>query len=356
MLKEKGKIEHEIWSDKLTKVYGKGDDAVKAVTQIDLRVEPGIHGFLGPNGAGKTTTISMLVGAISITEGRATIRNEKAGSVAAKQLIGFLPQDPTFYDKMTGEEYLIYMAKLGGLRTKEARKKAQELLAYFDLFDARARKIGNYSGGMKQKIGIAAALIHEPKLLILDEPTANLDPIGRADVIDKIKKLSDRVSVFVSSHILSEIEQMCKKVTMIDQGNIVISDSIANIKRKFVGNVFVLDTNMNKQLLKPLEKNENVLKVWLDEEDERIRIVPKDQEKLQKMIPKWIIDNNAILFGFHQPELSLQDVFMEIMSKKEEGGPTESNSDLSLNDRKKSKKEKSEKKSKKITFKEGDSR
>ncbi|MFX1499592.1 MAG: ATP-binding cassette domain-containing protein [Promethearchaeota archaeon] len=311
------KSKFEIWSHELTKIYGKGKEALEAVSEIDLRVKPGIHGFLGPNGAGKTTTINMLVGAISITKGIAKIRDNKAGSVTAKQIIGFLPQDPVFYEDMLGEDYLIYMGQLGGLQKREAKLKAQELLDFFDLFEFRNKEIGTYSGGMKQKIGIASALIHDPKVLILDEPTANLDPIGRADVINKIKSLSDRVSVFVSSHILSEIEQMCEDVSMIDQGKIVISDTIRNIKKSFITNLFILDTNMNEKLQNQLKDKEYVTSISLNEIDGKIHIIPKNAEKLREVIPEILVKNKAILYSFHQPELSLQDIFMEVMSKKE---------------------------------------
>ena len=317
MIKNEGKTKYEIWSEELTKIYGKGKEALEAVSEIDLRVRPGIHGFLGPNGAGKTTTINMLVGAISITKGRAKIRDEKAGSVAAKQIIGFLPQDPIFYVDMTGEDYLIYMGQLGGLQKQEAKKKAQELLDFFDLFEFRNKEIQTYSGGMKQKIGIAGALIHDPKVLILDEPTANLDPLGRADVIRKIKSLSDKVSVFVSSHILSEIEQMCEDVTMIDHGKIVVSDTIRNIKKSFIRNLYILDTNMNEKFLKQLKDEDFIASIRIEEIDEKLHIIPKDPEKLRDFIPQMLVKNKAILYSFHQPELSLQDIFMEIMSKKE---------------------------------------
>ncbi|NVM46991.1 MAG: ABC transporter ATP-binding protein, partial [Candidatus Lokiarchaeota archaeon] len=236
--------------------------------------------------------------------------------VTAKQIIGFLPQDPVFYDDMTGEDYLLYMGQLGGLQKQEARIKAQELLDFFDLFEFRKKEIGTYSGGMKQKVGIAAALIHDPKVLILDEPTANLDPLGRADVIQKIKSLFD-VSVFVSSHILSEIEQMCEDVTMIDQGKIVISDTIRNIKKGFISNLFILDTNMNEKFLKHLKDEEYITSIRIDDIDGKIHIIPKDPEKLRELIPQMLVKNKAILYSFHQPELSLQDIFMEIMSKKE---------------------------------------
>ena len=318
MIQKKLKINYEVWSERLTKIYGKGIEALEAVSKIDLRVKPGVHGFLGPNGAGKTTTYNMLVGAISITEGKAKIRGKKAGSVAAKQVIGFLPQDPVFYEDMTGEDYLIYMGQLGGLKSKEAKRKAQELLDYFDLFDARNREISKYSSGMKQKIGIAAALIHDPKVLILDEPTANLDPLGRADVIKKIRALSDKVSVFVSSHILSEIEQMCEDVTMINHGKIVISDSIKNIKKSYVSNLYILDTDMNEKFLEMLKNIDFISKVRIEEIDGKIHIIPKDQDKLRELIPQMLIKNKATLYSFYQPELSLQDIFMEIMAKKED--------------------------------------
>ena len=318
MIQKNLKINYEVWSERLTKIYGKGKEALEAVSKIDLRVKPGVHGFLGPNGAGKTTTYNMLVGAISITEGKAKIRGKKAGSVAAKQVIGFLPQDPVFYEDMTGEDYLIYMGQLGGLKSKEAKRKAQELLDYFDLFDARNREISKYSSGMKQKIGIAAALIHNPKVLILDEPTANLDPLGRADVIKKIRDLSDKVSVFVSSHILSEIEQMCEDVTMINHGKIVISDSIKNIKKSYVSNLYILDTDMNEKFLEMLKNIDFISKVRIEEIDGKIHIIPKDQDKLRELIPQMLIKNKATLYSFYQPELSLQDIFMEIMAKKED--------------------------------------
>lgn len=314
----------EIWSSNLSKIFKgekKGAD-FRAVDKIDLRVEPGIHGFLGPNGAGKTTTINMLIGALSISEGEAKIEEYKAGSVGAKQLIGFLPQDPQFYGNMSGEEYLVYVGKLGGLSTRDARKRAQEMLKYFDIWDARERAVSKYSGGMRQKIGIAAALIHDPKILILDEPTANLDPIGRQNIIDKIKELSGKVSVFVSSHILAEIEEMCSKVTMINHGQIVVSDTIKNIKQNYIGNTFILHTNKNMEIWQSLQADQDMEQSWIDEEheDRPIKIIPKNVETLQMKVPRIVINHNAILYYFKQPEVSLQDIFMTIMAKKTDGG------------------------------------
>ena len=168
---------------------------------------------------------------------------------------------------------------------------------------------------MKQKIGIAAALIHDPEILILDEPTANLDPIGRADLVDKIKKLSKRMSVFVSSHILSEIEQMCEMVTMINKGKIILRDTIKNIKKRYneSANIFVLDTNMNKKVLEYVKQKSYVTRAWIDDTDNKIHVVPKDNKVFQESIPIITAENDATLKGFFQEEASLQDIFIDII-------------------------------------------
>ena len=323
MIKDKSFIP-EIWTQELTKIYDRGVNSVKAVDRIDITMESGIHGFLGPNGAGKTSTINMLIGAISITEGKAKIKGEYAGSRIAKRIIGFLPQNPHFYDTMTGEQYLKFVGELSGLRRKYTQEKVLELLGKLELLEARDREIEKYSEGMKQRIGIAAALIHDPDLLIMDEPTSNLDPIGRAHIIKDIKELSKKMSVFVSSHILSEIEQMCEKVTIINRGKIVLTDTIKNIKKmhsiKGGQNIVFLDTSSNEKLIKQLKEKDYIAKAWIDETDNKIHMISTDIEMLQKAIPKMIIENDVILRAFHQPETSLQDIFIEIIedeAKKE---------------------------------------
>ncbi len=316
MVQEKSFIP-EIWTQELTKIYGKGINSVWAVDEINITMEPGVHGFLGPNGAGKTTTINMLIGAISITEGKAKIKGENAGSIKARRLIGYLPQNPSFYDTMTGEQYLKFVGELSGLRRNDAKQKALELIENLDLLEARDRKIEKYSEGMKQRIGIAAALIHDPELLILDEPTSNLDPIGRAKIIKHIKELSRKMSIFVSSHILSEIEQMCEKVTIINRGKIILTDTIKNIKKmhsiKESRSIVILDTSSNEKLIQQLKEKDYIANAWIDETDNKIHIISKDIKMLQKAISIMIIEKDVILREFHQPETSLQDIFIEII-------------------------------------------
>ena len=232
-------------------------------------------------------------------------------------MIAFLPQDPSFYDSMTGEQYLKFVGELSGLRRNDAKEKTLELLGKLELLEARNRKIEKYSEGMKQRIGIAAALIHDPELLMLDEPTSNLDPIGRANIIKDIKELSKKMSVFVSSHILSEVEQMCEKVTIINKGKIILTDTIKNIKKmhsiKESQNIVILDTSSNKKIIPMLKEKDYISNTWIDDTDNKIHIVSKDLEMLQKAIPKLIIENDIILREFHQLESSLQDIFIEII-------------------------------------------
>ncbi|MBN1803136.1 MAG: ABC transporter ATP-binding protein [Candidatus Lokiarchaeota archaeon] len=308
---------YEIWTENLTKIYGRGQKQVNAVNGINLRVEPGIHGFLGPNGAGKTTTINMLVGAMLSTSGTARIRGYKIGSIKSRRLLGFLPQDPAFYDNKTGLQYLLYMAQLNGIKKKFARQKALELIKFMDLENAKDRKIGKYSGGMKQKIGIAAALIHEPDILILDEPTANLDPMGRADVIAKIKQLSKRMSVFVSSHILSEVEQMCERVYVINKGKIILADTITNVKQMHSknSNKYVLDTDANERVMKMLKKTNYIKKIAIKPSDGKINLVPFNSAEFQRVLPQLLGSAGITLKSFFLEESSLQDIFVNIIAR-----------------------------------------
>lgn len=309
------KEDYEIWTQDLTKIYNKRSKQTKAVDCINLRVEPGVHGFLGPNGAGKTTTINMLMGAISITGGEAYISGVKAGSIKARRRIGFLPQDPIFYGNMTAREYLLYAARLFGLKKRDAENKTGELLEYFDLFDEKKKILSKFSGGMKQKIGLASALIHDPKLLILDEPTTNLDPIGRKKIVEYVKKLAQDKSIFVSSHVLSEIEQMCKKVTIINNGKILLMDTIENVKKthSLSKDIFILDTNANQTVLRVLEESDGVIKAWISEDDNKIRVIHKEEVKLQEIISNLIAREKILIKSFHQPEASLQEVFINLM-------------------------------------------
>jgi ABC-2 type transport system ATP-binding protein len=205
----------------LTKTYG----TVQALVALDLSVPYGsIFGFLGRNGAGKTTTMRMLAGLALPSSGRAWVAGLETTSQAraARARFGYLPQNPAFYGWMAGREYLDYVAQIQGLAPAERKRQISELLALSGLEEAAKRRISGYSGGMLQRLGIAQALVGDPPVLLLDEPTSALDPAGRSEVLAMIAGLRGKVTVFLSSHILTDIERVCDTVAILHKGRLVL--------------------------------------------------------------------------------------------------------------------------------------
>ena len=305
--------EYVIEIKNLKKYFGQKEEIVKAVDDISFNVPRGIMGYLGPNGAGKTTTIKMLVGAISPTKGGATIMGRKIGSIAARKLIGYSPEHPRFYDHMTPIDYLVFLGELGGLTRHEAEEKAFEILETIELEQAAYRNIVDFSAGMRQKMALAQALIHEPKVLILDEPTANLDPVGRAKILEQIKYLARKkgMTTLVSSHILGEIEKVAEYVTIINKGKIVISDTMDAVKGLYAGNQYVMRTSQNAKVVELLETKDYVETVWIDENGD-IKIKAKDEIKLKNQIPTILKTTKVTLDAFHRVTVSLEDIFMRV--------------------------------------------
>jgi ABC-2 type transport system ATP-binding protein len=193
---------------------------VQAVHDVSFEVHRGeILGLLGPNGAGKTTTIKMLMGLIFPTRGRAEILGQSSSSRRAKEQVGFLPESPYFYDYLTANELLDLMGRLSGLDRATRRKRAGELLERVGLGEAKDRPLRKYSKGMLQRVGLAQALVHDPRLVVLDEPMSGLDPIGRKEVRDLIAELrKEGRTVLFSTHILSDVELLCDRVAIIARG------------------------------------------------------------------------------------------------------------------------------------------
>lgn len=214
---------------KLVKDY----HGLKAVNELDLAVPEGaIYGFLGPNGAGKTTTLKMLVGMIKPTSGTIEIlgRPLDFGNQSSMKDIGFLPDVPGFYDWMTAIEFMTFCGKLFKIESERLSRKTEELLGLVGLSKSKNKKIRTFSRGMKQRLGIAQALINDPKVILLDEPVSALDPQGRKEVIDIIGRLRSRVTVFFSTHILADVERICDRVVIIKEGRALLEDTIEHIK------------------------------------------------------------------------------------------------------------------------------
>ena len=223
---------HAICTNNLTRVYRQHRKSqLMAVDGLSLEVQEGrAFAFLGPNGAGKTTTIHLLLGLRRPTSGDGRIFGEPLGSVKAKARIGFLPEDMKPKPYYTTEEMLRYCARLSGIVDTAAASRIDYVLSALSLQEARARRTSRLSKGMVQRLGLAQALIGDPDLVILDEPTSSLDPVGRRDVMRLLRELKERgTTIFISSHILSEVEAVCDDVAIISRGRLVRQGSFADL-------------------------------------------------------------------------------------------------------------------------------
>ena len=227
----------DIVTEDLSKFYPSGwpgRSPFVALDGLSLTVRRGeIFGFLGPNGAGKTTTLKILLGLVRATSGRALLLGRPAGDVATRRRIGFLPESPYFYDYLTAEEFLGFYGQLAGLSRAVTTQRVDELLQLVGLGEARTRQLRKFSKGMLQRIGLAQALIHDPELVILDEPMTGLDPVGRKQVRDLILSLRDRgKTVFFSTHILHDVEMICDRVGIVMKGRLVANGRVDELVRQ----------------------------------------------------------------------------------------------------------------------------
>ncbi|EFR33025.1 MAG: ABC transporter ATP-binding protein [Peptoniphilus harei] len=271
-----------------------------------------IFGFLGKNGAGKTTTMKMILGFLKKDEGSIEVFGEEVsfGQSKTNRFIGYLPDVPEFYGYMTAKEYLNLCGAITGLSKNEIKNKSEELLELVGLRDVNKR-ISGYSRGMKQRLGIAQALLNSPKLLICDEPTSALDPLGRKEILDTILKIKDFTTVIFSTHILSDVEAICDHVVVLDKGKNVLEgsiDELKNIKRK---NTIKIRFKSDKELkaFKSIDKfsnlltNEKVDTLYLTDEDNQL----KDIDILNELYKL-----NIFPLEIKIEEPTLENIFMEV--------------------------------------------
>jgi ABC-2 type transport system ATP-binding protein len=202
-------------------VFNRGK--ITAVKNLTLNVEAGhVYGLLGPNGSGKSTTMKIVLGLVTPTSGRTSIFGRDSRDVESREDVGFLPENPYFYKFLTGSETLDFYGKLCGLGGKLLRDRSRELLALVGLENAADRRVGGYSKGMLQRIGLAQALVQEPRLLVLDEPTAGVDPAGSLEIRDLILRLKQRgITVMLCSHLLSQVQEICDRIGIMNRGELV---------------------------------------------------------------------------------------------------------------------------------------
>lgn len=228
----------ELSIERLTKHYGR-KIAVDCVSAV---MKPGVYGLLGENGAGKTTLMRMLCAILEATAGEVFLDGKEITALGAdyRDLLGYLPQDFGYYPNYTAKEFLLYMAALKGIPREEAGKRADELLEVVGLTEAASKKVKTFSGGMKQRVGIAQALLNEPKILILDEPTAGLDPKERVRFRNLISDYANDRIVILSTHIVSDIEAIADEVLLMRKGKLVSQGTVAELTKEAEGKVWEL--------------------------------------------------------------------------------------------------------------------
>ena len=291
---------------------------VEALRGLNLRMRKGIFGFIGPNGSGKTTTIKILLGALRPDAGEAYVLGHDCfkESLEIRRRVGVLHENPSYPKNMTGLEYLTFVGSLYGLGKEEAKSRARELLKSLDLEEAADRSIGGYSAGMRQRLGLAQALIGNPRLVILDEPTANLDPLGRAELLEMIKTLhkDQGMSFLIASHILPELQKICDQIGIISNGVMLEQGTIAELTKKYMENTFKVKVSNPHILIEELRKAEFVEEVSM--RGDNIWIKANEPEKLYNQISKIIQDKKLKLLLFEQPQLDLEDLLKTLLGEK----------------------------------------
>jgi ABC-2 type transport system ATP-binding protein len=299
-----------IETEKLTKFFGKRN----VVYHLNLKVPEGaVYGFLGPNGAGKTTTIKMLTGALKATYGEIRIfgMDMPRERVEIMKYVGYMPERPIAYEDMTIFDFLVYMGRLKGLPKEEAVREARDLMAYAGVGKLAFNKIKELSSGQRQRVTFAMALMGDPKLLILDEPTSNLDPLGRMEFIGKVLELARHgKTIFISSHIVSEIERMCNYVGLIKDGQLIEQGRVRELVNIESTDYDVMVSD-NGKLIEFLKDRIYAAEVWEEEGVVRVKLDERFMEDFFLDVPAFLAENKLALKLFKPHTSPLERILMK---------------------------------------------
>lgn len=298
-----------------TRALRKEFGAKVAVADLTLTVQRGeVFGFLGPNGAGKTTSVKMLLGLVAPTQGQARVLDAPLGNVQARAKIGFLPEHFRFQDWLSGREFLDLHARLYGVPQTARAARIEKLLTRVDLQDAAERKLREYSKGMLQRVGLAAALLNEPQLVFLDEPTSGLDPIGRLIVRDVINELrAQGTAVFLNSHLLSEVEITCDRVAFVKNGRVIRELSLHETANGI--EIELLVKNAPPNLLSELNqfgRNAQALNGVIHLQIENDAKIPE--------LNRWLVAQGADVYKIAAAKPSLETLFLQVMGDDARAG------------------------------------
>lgn len=286
---------------------------VRALDNVSLNVRQGeCFGLLGPNGAGKTTLMKILLNLISPSSGSATIFNQPVKNEKIRETVGYLPERVKIYGFLKGSEFLDYQGKLYGMEHDKRNTRVDECLQTVGMHEEKSRRIGEYSKGMVQRIGLAQALLNEPKLLLLDEPAAGLDPISNKEIRDILLRLKEvGVTIFINSHLLSEIEMICDRVAILHRGHLLKMGTKQELTSK--GELIELQVKgINDRLLEQLRD----VSTHVQTEDNRIILSPKDTKTITA-IPEMVIHHGGKLLSLTSRMESLEDIFYRIIKEEE---------------------------------------
>lgn len=285
-----------------------------AVDQVSFELGSGrCIALLGANGAGKTTTLRMIAGLLSPTSGSIHFEGYENGRDIREQ-IGYLPQHPVFHGWMTGKEFLVYVGQLAHLTKQEATKRADELLEKVGINDLKKKRISKYSGGMRQRLGIAQALIHKPALIMLDEPVSSLDPIGRREVLTLLEELKEDTTILFSTHILNDAEEISDGLLLMHEGRLVEQGHLTELREKYQAQKIELRfKTTTEEMQKELAELPGIEEVSADR-DGLVCLVSEVDQARTTILTK-TLDMGWNLTNFTVSRATLEDMFMEVVNK-----------------------------------------
>ena len=268
----------------ISKTYKKG--SVKALDNFSVTLTPGVYGLLGPNGAGKSTLMNIITDNLNADGGEVVYGGENIKKLGKdyRAVLGYMPQQQGLYDDFTLNRFLWYMAALKGLKKKEAKEKITQLLETVNLTDAAHKKLGSFSGGMKQRALIAQALLNNPEILILDEPTAGLDPKERIRIRNFISEIAEDKIVLISTHVVSDIEFIAKEIILLKQGKLVSHDTCQNLVNEIANKV--VEMEIEKEELKYFQDNYRVSNLYHNDDKIVVRLVTDNPPENHKLSPQ----------------------------------------------------------------------
>lgn len=312
-------MDYAVETSNLTKNYG----SLTAVNKLNLKVQKGsIHGFLGPNGAGKTTTLKILVGLLKPTEGSAKILGKEIHVDKANDRlnIGYMPELPKFPKHLKGAELLDVYGRMYGMTSRQRAEQIPKLISLVGLKGRENDYIGKYSKGMQQRIGIAQALLNNPELVILDEPSIGLDPVGMVEVRALVKEISrEGMTVFLSSHLLYEVEQICDHVTIINKGSLLASGPLQTVASMLTGPAMIhLEVaELTGTVISAVKNLPFVSEVY--SEGSRLSIQVTSHEDVRAKVSKEVTAAGGVIVGMNQQASTLEDVFIQLIGKDNGG-------------------------------------